>query len=141
MSYYRKLLFRILHRMSGREYGEQALRDAAAVYHETVRQGWEEIAAVEPIRDLAAFRRHFFAPEDGFEYLVVDESPRRVEVHVTRCHLAEELRQQGCAGIGERFFCDADRVRAATFNPRLGLERPKLLMRGDDRCVFIITEG
>ncbi|MEW5934928.1 MAG: L-2-amino-thiazoline-4-carboxylic acid hydrolase [Bacillota bacterium] len=140
MSYYRRLLFEILQAMATREYGEQAVKDAVAVYQDTVRESWEKIAAAHRDRGLERFYQHFFAPEEGFEYVTVECSPHRLEVHVIRCKLAEELRAMGCAGIGERFYCDTDLVRIRTFNPGFQLDRPRLLMRGDDRCVFVITD-
>lgn len=140
MSHYRQLLFRILQVLSARDYGEQAIRDAVSVYRETVKQYWEKIAASEESRGLEQFYRHFFAPAEGFEYRTVQVTPDRLEVHVTRCFLAEELRAMGCARIGEQFYCETDLVRITTFNPRFRLERTHLLMRGDDRCVFVLTD-
>ncbi len=69
---------------------------------------------------------------------VVDE-PDRIGYRFTRCMWAEVYRELGAPELGF-VLCAGDEPAVRSWNPRLGFERTKVLMNGDEVCdhVFFV---
>ncbi|MDQ7794484.1 MAG: L-2-amino-thiazoline-4-carboxylic acid hydrolase [bacterium] len=140
--YYRDLLFRLLAALQ-QAGDDRALEVLAAIYHRQAADAAEtragEMAARGEARDMEALHRFLFNPSDeerGFVYRTLRLDDDGVEVEVSRCPLALHLAQRGLPGATEPLFCAADIERVRAFNADMVLERPELLARGDQRCLF-----
>ena len=71
----------------------------------------------------------------------VSEKPDRIAYRYTRCMWAEIFRELGEPELGY-LWCAGDEPAVQAYNPRLGFERTKLLMDGDEECdhIFCVTE-
>ena len=69
---------------------------------------------------------------------VIDERDR-IGYHFTRCMWAEVFRELGAPELGF-VFCASDEPAVRSWNPRLGFERTRVLMDGDEFCdhVFFV---
>lgn len=69
----------------------------------------------------------------GFEF-TAEKTEDGVQIHCTKCPLADMARAIGEQEWGYRFYCAMDPVITEAFNPEIGLRRAKTLMQGDDCC-------
>lgn len=71
---------------------------------------------------------------------IVDE-PDRIGYHFTRCMWAEVYRELGEPELGF-VICASDEPGVKSCNPKLGFERTKVLMNGDEVCdhVFLVEK-
>jgi hypothetical protein len=71
---------------------------------------------------------------------VVDE-PDRIGYHFTRCMWAEVFRELGEPDLGF-VICAGDEPAVKSHNPKLGFQRTKVLMKGDEVCdhVFFVQK-
>lgn len=68
-------------------------------------------------------------------YQWVERTPERLQVRVTRCRWAEELKKLGAdPEIGLAVMCASDYGYCAGLNPAIKFTRTKTLMQGDDHC-------
>ena len=93
-------------------------------------------------RDLKAvmeFLWNQMGANSSFEVIV--ETPERLELCVTRCIYAEEMRRLGAFEIGSAAFCSYDEGFCQGLNPRIRFTRTKTLMSGDDCCnhTYVLT--
>jgi len=134
---YRRLLFSILARQDAAGHRD-AVRAGIAAYHEETRRSWERLAAQAQRRDLATLASTWLGFDIGYTYRV-RLTDTRLECDVSSCHLADELRPRGLGDLGHAFYCAADVVRVAAFNPHIRFDRPTTLMQGDDMCRFRLS--
>ena len=86
-------------------------------------------------RDLKAVMDLLWNQMDGSaEFEVVEQTPERLELRVTQCVYAEEMRKLGAPEIGLAAFCAYDEGFCQGLNPRIRFARTKTLMAGDDCC-------
>jgi predicted ArsR family transcriptional regulator len=71
---------------------------------------------------------------DGFEFQVEQRSPQRLQIKVTHCFIADEMRRLNAADIGSAFYCAYDYGFCIGLNPHIKFNRTKTLMNGDDCC-------
>ncbi len=119
-----------------RFYGDDGLEVLLEHKHRRTRETWEararETGRTDPGYLLCLFS------EDAHDYEVVENSPNRLEVIVTRCVHAEVFRSFCAQVLGEKLICSGDHAVVEGYNPAMHLERPTTCMSGD-RCHFIFS--
>ncbi len=68
---------------------------------------------------------------------VIDE-PDRIGYHFFRCMWAEVYRELGEPELGF-YYCAGDEPAVKSHNPKLGFQRTKVLMNGDELCDHIFN--
>jgi len=71
---------------------------------------------------------------DLAEFAVEERTPERLELRVTRCLFADEMRRLGAADIGLAFYCAYDHGFCQGLNPAMTFTRTRTLMQGNDCC-------
>ncbi len=71
---------------------------------------------------------------DDLAFTVEARTPDHLEMKVTRCIWADELRRLNAAEIGYAFYCCWDEGFCQGVNPGIVFSRTKTLMLGDDCC-------
>lgn len=115
------------------KHGSGIVNDIRAFTVESVRD--RIAAATLPSRDLdGVFELMWKETADGFAFEVTERSAAVLQVRVTRCYLAEEMRRLGASAAGEAFYCAWDNGFCQGLNPKIRFTRTKTLMAGDDCC-------
>jgi len=136
-SKHRELIFAC--RVIEDRFGKAAVDAVAAEHMRNIRETFARKAAETGRNDLAALARQFSAPAETHTREIVRQDDRVFEVRITRCAHAEMFREWNAQDVGLKFMCAGDEAMIAGFNPKVTLERPELLMRGDACCRFIYT--
>ena len=68
------------------------------------------------------------------KFEVVEQTPERLELRVTQCVYAEEMRRLGAPETGLAAFCAYDEGFCQGLNPSIRFTRTKTLMAGDACC-------
>lgn len=68
------------------------------------------------------------------QFEVVQQNSYVLQLKVTRCLYAEEMRKFDAADIGFAFYCAYDYGFCQGLNPKIEFTRTKTLMQGDDCC-------
>lgn len=118
-------------------FGEEAVDAVAAQHMKNVREAFRRKAAETGRSDLAVLAEGFKDITDTHEHQIVRQTDTVLEVKVTRCAHAEMFAEWNARDVGLRFMCAGDVAAVEGLNPKLTLERPKLIMKGDDCCHFI----
>ncbi|MFW9916755.1 MAG: L-2-amino-thiazoline-4-carboxylic acid hydrolase [Candidatus Thorarchaeota archaeon] len=116
----------------GPDYNERASK---LVGHHT-RIAWASLAAElkdNSIEDLLQTLWESFR-EVGGEFTVDKTDTGAVEIHVTKCPLADAYRSIGKESYGFLFHCVTDPHIVAGFNPEIDFRRTKTLMEGHEEC-------
>ena len=71
---------------------------------------------------------------EGFDFQVEQRSPQRLQIKVTKCFIASEMRRLHAADIGSAFYCAYDYGFCSGLNSHIQFSRTKTLMNGDDCC-------
>ena len=71
---------------------------------------------------------------ENSSFEIIEETPERLALRVTRCIYAEEMRKLGASEIGLAAYCAYDEGFCQGLNPRIRFTRTKTLMAGDDCC-------
>lgn len=98
-------------------------------------QEWEQKAAQEPGNTIEDLIRLLWEPlrAQGFEF-TIERREDGVQMHCTRCPLADRAKAIGGAEWMVHLYCGTDPHMAAGFNPQMGFRRTKTLMEGHDCC-------
>lgn len=114
-------------------FGPGVLDVLAESVSERARDG---LAAADlDCRDLTAVMDLLWNQMGGSaEFEIVEQTPERLELRVTRCIYAEEMRRLGASETGLAAFCAFDEGFCQGLNPRIRFMRTKTLMAGDDCC-------
>ena len=121
---------------------EFGVERANAVARRVIEQIAEEQGRVFRERagsgDLKAFAANKDAWRAGgaLEMRVVESTPDRYEIDVTRCRYAEMYEELGCAELGAIFSCGRDASFIEGFNPDARLTRTQTIMEGAPICDF-----
>ena len=113
---------------------------------EIVRKVIEELAA-ESGRMLAKMLdgnslEHFakatavFAQGGALESEIVESSPDRLVLNITRCRFSEICKEHGWEEFGYLLSCGRDYAMIKGFNPKIKLTRTQTLMEGAPFCDF-----
>jgi hypothetical protein len=57
-------------------------------------------------------------------------------VRITECLWARTFREAKAGDLGYAMICHGDIASTKAYNPKITLNRPKILMNGDDECRF-----
>ncbi len=95
-------------------------------------QYWRSISAREgtTIDDLM---RTQWEPWTEGEF-TIEKTEDGVQIHCTKCPMADSYRAIGRVDYGVQFHCNEDEHIVAGYNPRIVFTRTKTLMEGDDCC-------
>jgi len=118
-------------------FGQEALDLLAAHHRKRVRAASQERAAALGRNDLAALAELHDAPSETHRLQWLRRQERVLEFKIVRCAHAEQYAADGARDFGLAFMCAGDEAMIEGFNPKIRLERPRLLMKGDDCCHFI----
>ena len=118
-------------------FGEPAVDAVAEVHRNNVRQAFRKKAAETGRNDLAALAESARGSSETHTSQVLRQDDRVLEIRITRCAHAEQYAEWNARDVGLKFMCAGDLAMIEGLNPRITLERPKLLMNGDDCCHFI----
>lgn len=138
MDYFRELMFNVVGELSdaaAREFKEKLVDR----YHRDVQAAWKAISVGVASRDLLTLKELLFSADDekeDFKYAFDEVSRNLLIVRVTQCPLVRTLTEKGLRDLAFPLFCQADEIRVREFNPVIRMERPRLLARGDDCCLF-----
>ncbi len=80
-----------------------------------------------------------FTQGGALEFEVVEITPERIAVNITRCKYAEMYREHGLSEFGSLLSCGRDYALIEGFNPDLRLERNQTIMEGADYCDFCFS--
>ena len=71
----------------------------------------------------------------------VTDTPTKIGYNFTHCMYAEILRELGEPELG-LIMCTADEPYVKSYNPKLGFQRTKTLMEGDEICdhIFLVEQ-
>ena len=118
-------------------FGEDAVDAVAAQHMKNVREAFEKKVADGAPNDMAALAEHMLKESDTHDIEAVRRDEHVFEARVTRCAHAEMFAEMNAWDVGLKFMCAGDDAMIAGFNPKITLERPKVMMKGDDCCHFI----
>ncbi len=100
----------------------------------TRARGWLQAEKVTT-RDLDAVKTLLWDKiGEPFEWQLVDRTPISMKFKVTRCPLAERMRQLDAAELGFAYYCAYDIGFCQGLNPAIKFTRTKTLMQGHDCC-------
>lgn len=118
-------------------FGEAAVDLVAGQHMKNVRESFAREAAATGKNDLAALAERMTAPSETHDHVVIRRDEGVFEMKVTRCAHAEMFAEMNARDIGLKFMCAGDDAMIEGSNPGIQLERPRIIMRGDDCCHFI----
>jgi L-2-amino-thiazoline-4-carboxylic acid hydrolase len=107
---------------------EEAVREVEATYRN------------QPKRDLATLLADMKKPDSLFQhtltYEFVKDTDKEADVRITECLWARTFRQANAGDLGYAMICHGDIAATKAYNPKIKLDRPKILMNGDEECRF-----
>lgn len=80
-----------------------------------------------------------WSQDDAVTFDLVEMTPEKITMNVTRCRYAEMYRELGMADLGFTLSCARDFSLVEGFNPSIKLKRTKTLLEGADHCDFRFT--
>lgn len=80
-----------------------------------------------------------FSQARALEFDVIEATPVKVSINVTRCKYAEMYRELGLQEFGSVLSCARDFAFMEGLNPRIQLVRTQTLMQGAAFCDFRFT--
>jgi len=126
------MLFNELSERYGRDLVGQVI-DLVVAAH--ILPEWEENGKKQPSQELDKFIELMWGPLPtmGFE-VKIEKQADSVQIHCTRCPLAETGIEYDAAFWFYHLVCSGDPHAAAGFNPRIGFRRTQTLMEGHPCC-------
>jgi hypothetical protein len=123
-----------------RRWDKEILEAASKAKKELMaRRIREEYGDKLPV-DLDTFFHIIFEEFEGINriinYTVLEKSKTKLRVRIDRCWYAEIYRSLGAQDIGEAMVCQMDPTMNKALNPKIKFSRQKMLMKGDDCCLF-----
>ncbi len=102
----------------------------------TIEQARERLQKAElQERDLDTVMKVLWDQMDGLaEFTVEERTPELLQLKVTKCLFADEMRTLGAADIGLAFYCSYDYGFCQGLNPEIKFTRTQTLMQGDRCC-------
>jgi hypothetical protein len=73
---------------------------------------------------------------DAIEFDVLEQTPDKLSMNVTRCRYAEMYREMGLEDQGFLLSCGRDYALVEGFNSKIKLTRTQTIMEGDGLCDF-----
>lgn len=120
---------------------ERALEIARKVIASLARENGEMLRELAGGNTLADFARGIplWSRDDALTLDLLESTPERISMNVTRCRYAEMYRELGMTDLGFALSCARDFALVEGFNERIRLERTRTIMEGADHCDFRFT--
>jgi hypothetical protein len=134
-SKHRELIF--VCRAVADRWGEEVVDMLAARHRDLVREAFRKEVARTGRNDMAALAEKFGRSSGTHDYEMIRADADVLEFKITRCWHAEFFNGLNACDVGLKFMCAGDDAMIEGFNPRIALERPSVMMRGEDCCHFI----
>ncbi|MGC9201771.1 MAG: L-2-amino-thiazoline-4-carboxylic acid hydrolase [Thermoproteota archaeon] len=135
LRYYRDFSLIVMSRIVEREFGEEALDLLVEWKNKRTEEEWkkrgQEIKDKSPKSFLSLFNK------DAHDFEIIRADDEVLEVVVKKCIHAEIFKKFNAADVGKKLICDGDYFVVKGFDPKIELNRDKLLMLGDDCCHFV----
>jgi hypothetical protein len=80
-----------------------------------------------------------WSQDDAVTSDLLELTPEKISMNVTRCRYAEMYEELGMADLGFALSCARDFALVEGFNPKIELERTQTIMEGADHCDFRFT--
>lgn len=80
-----------------------------------------------------------WSQDDAVSFDLVELTPEKISMNVTRCRYAEMYKELGIADLGFSLSCARDFAMVEGFNPAIRLERTQTIMEGAGHCDFRFT--
>ncbi len=124
----------------GREKFLDMLKKASA---EAAVQEVKQVYRDKPKRDLATLMEDVKKPGSLYQraltFEILKDTEKEVDVRVSDCLWARTFRAAKAGDYGYAMICHGDIAATRAFNPKITLDRTKILMKGDDECRFRYT--
>jgi predicted hydrocarbon binding protein len=117
---------------------ERALEIARKVIVSLARESGETLHRLAGGNSLEDFARGLplWSRDDAVTFDLLEATPEKLSMNVTRCRYAEMYRELGMADLGFILSCARDFAMVEGFNPKMNLERTQTIMEGADHCDF-----
>ncbi len=119
------------------EYGAKAGQTVEKYLERVISQDWADIGREKAHEgsEIDDFIHLLWDPlkEQGFDFTSSDTNGR-VEFCVTKCPIAELAEKTGLHEWLYHLACSTDYHTSRAFSPKIGFQRTKELVRGDDHC-------
>lgn len=117
-----------------REFGKRADQRVLEIIAENTKALWADIAKERDDNGIQGILDTLWKSfgEVGGEF-TIERTENSVQIHCTRCPMAETYREIGKPEFGLIFHCSTDPHIVAGFNPDMEFKRTKTLMT-DDFC-------
>ena len=118
-----------------REFGPETEKQVLDIIADTTKKAWTEIAerignnGIDGILD--TLWKSFEHAGDEF---TVDRTENSVQIHCTKCPIADSYLEIGKPEFGLIFHCSTDPHIVAGFNPEMEFKITKRIMSGDGCC-------
>jgi hypothetical protein len=121
------------------KYGERVLRDLEEYEDSRMEEIWKNIGE-EGERTLEKLIELCWGPASAdIVWSIVRKEPTEIEIHCTKCPIAEMAREYGMKEVIESTYCIQDYGLVRGFNPRITFSRTKTLIMGDEYCNHTYT--
>ncbi len=117
----------------GEERAEGILRRAFASYHAELMEEYGRNVGERSLENLARHVKEASGPHGIIEMEVVEESPRRFAVKITRCRHLEAFGELGAPHLCPA-LCASDWEATRAYNPEIEFTRTSTLALGDPFC-------
>jgi predicted hydrocarbon binding protein len=120
---------------------ERALEIAREAIVSLARESGEMLSQLAGENSLEQFARGIplWNQDDALAIDILESTPEKFSMNVTRCRYAETYQELGIADLGFTLSCGRDFAMVEGFNPKIKLERTQTIMEGADHCDFRFT--
>jgi len=133
-----RLLAEIIEETLGRDRAYQLIQEKIEdFYREATIQSREKNPVID-FKDFQSRWANVSSPlmQHVLEAEILESTPRKHKMRVTKCLFAEAFRSMGVPELGYIWECNNDFVMTGAGDPRARLQRPTTLMEGHDCCDF-----
>ena len=132
------LLAEILEETLGRDRAYQLIQEKIENYYREATIKSREKNPVKDFKDFQSRWTNVSSPlmQHVLEAEILESTPRKHKMRVTKCLFAEAFRSMGVPELGYIWECNNDFVMTEAGDPRARLQRPTTLMEGHDCCDF-----
>lgn len=120
---------------------ERALEIARGVIVSLAKESGEMLRQLAKDNSLERFAAGIplWNRDDALAIDVLESTPEKFSMNVTRCRYAEMYKELGLADLGFALSCGRDFAMVEGYNPEIELERTQTIMEGADHCDFRYT--
>lgn len=117
---------------------ERALEIAQEVIVSLARESGKALREFAGGNSLEDFARGMvlWSQDDAVTSDLLEMTPEKISLNVTRCRYAEMYGELGMADLGFTLSCARDFAMVEGFNPKIELERTQTIMEGAGFCDF-----